>query len=679
MKKEVKKQNTGISYPFYLLIAFVIVTPLIFSTAVESMFDAVKSSAFRILGGLFIITTAYYIWNKLKHSKTDIIVNKALDISVLLILFGAVVSTIFSINPYVSMFGQYARQIGLITYVMLALIYLFASFILNSAEKRDKLLFAMEMAATLVAVYSILQYLGMDPFNIQRLAYVRPISALGTSVFAAGLMTIVIPFAAIRAYQNKFSIVYILSPVIILTGIVISQTRAAYTALFVELLLFVLLYIYILKHDNKRFNKARKTGFIILGSIIIAVVALNIFFPHSVYVKRFQSIITIAETQRWALWKTSLNMFWKYPITGTGISMFSRGLEDFMTIALKSKEGGGYYDNAHNNFLHTLAVMGIIGLGAYLVMLFSSIRLSIISLFSSAEKKNRSNIFIAFICMFGGYIVYGLADFDEIAILSYLFIFLAILKSELFSAGSGTILKLDKKVKLKFKNAIAITAVIVVIFGVYNIYSAYIDFKADKIYSEGLRSYQKGNISELNSKIKQAMELNPRAEYRYTYAYYNYLYCFDNPVLNPTEIKQILREAEEQAKITMKNSPSELECLGLISLIKYELGDTAEAEKIKNEVLAKDTLLTDFRVNLSRYYFKNRKEDLALEQLRVVYTYDPKNVDAYFTSVVYLMKKKEYNYAENCCNTILKIMPGNPDAIRYLNEIRRLKEVNKKF
>ncbi|RPI16927.1 MAG: hypothetical protein EHM58_10985 [Ignavibacteriae bacterium] len=680
VKKEIKqKQDKSKDYPFYMLIALVVVLPLVFTTTVESLFNVVKSTAFRMLSGLFFISLIIFLWNKLKQNRFEYIANRAIDSAVLFIFLGAVISTVFSINPYVSLFGQYSRQIGLITYAILTLLYFLSSITLSNTEKRDKLLFAMSLTGALVGAYSILQYFGLDPFKVQIVAYVRPMSSMGTSVFAAGLMVMVLPFAVIRAFQNKFSFTTVIIPVIILAGIIISQTRTVYAALLFELILFCIFYPYVLKPDIIRYNNARRTGLIILGIIVIALIAANIFLSHNIYIKRFQSIVTITETQRWVLWKTTLNMFGHYPITGTGISTFSRGLEDFLTIALKNKDASPYYDNAHNNYLHTLAVMGIIGLAAYLYMLFTGVRYSIASVLNKSEKKSRQYIFVAFLCMFGGYIVYGLADFDELTHLAYLFIFLAAFKSELFSAGKGVILKFSNKSKIKFGNIFVFSAAVVVMFSLFNIYDAYVDFKADKVYHEGLANYNyfNGNITELNSKLNRVIELNPRAEYRFSYAYHNYFYCFDNPMLNAVSSKPILKAAEDQLRIAVKNHPSELECLALLSLIKYDEGDTIEAEKLKNEVLAKDTLQTDFRVNLSRYYFKSRKDDLALEQLNIVYKYEPNNVDAYFTSLIYMMKKKEYKSAEECCNAILRIEPKNIEVLKYLNEIKRLKDIKK--
>jgi O-antigen ligase len=673
-----KKEAVKIKYeaiPYYLLLVLIVVLPLIFSSSVESMFSLMKSITFRIAGSLFIIASIFFLWNKLKQGKSGIIVNKMLDTAVLLILIAAIVSTIFSINPYVSIIGQYMRQIGLLTYFVLVLIYFSVSVSVVSAEKRDKVLLAMEITAGLTALYSILQYIGIDPFGLLKVAFVRPISSFGNSVFSAGYMVMVLPFAFIRVLQKKFSLFPLIILIMILTGIIISQTRSVYAALIVEIILFCFFFPYVYKSDIEKFKRVRRKTLIIFGSVIILLIAVNIFLPGNIFIKRFQSITKITDTQRWVLWFTSIKIFLEHPISGTGIANYSRAIEDFLTIALKDKEANGYFDNAHNNFIHTLATMGVIGLAAYLLMLFTAVKQSISAVMNNLNKRNRLYIIIAFICMLGGYIIYGFADFDEVTILAYLFIFLALLKIELFSNEKSKIFKLEFKNNLRLKNGLAVLSFIVISFSLYNIYNSYIDYKADKIYSVGLRNRSGGSLKDLNNKLSEAIELNPRPEYRYAYAYYNYIYCFTNPDMQQGDKRTMLQLSENQINEAVKNHPSQLDCYGLLALIKYEEGDSLEGERLKNEVLAKDTLQTSFRVNLARYYFQKGNEDKALEQLKIVYIHDPNNIDAYFTSVVYLIRKKEYTYAENCCNIILQHAPGNASAIGYLNEIRRLKSI----
>lgn len=650
--------------------------PLIFSTSVDNGYDLVKSAYFRSVSSLFILVSLFVLRKRFISSKSFLIINKPIDAGIILFIFAAVLSTIFSINPAVSLYGQYMRQIGLLAYLALFIIYFVLSFQLFSKKEIDNILLVMEIAAAVVSVYSILQYFGLDPFKIQQLAFARPASSLGSSVFAAGFMVLILPFSVIRVLQKKITLLYLVVPALIITGIIISQTRTVYTALLIQLALFSLLYPYIYKNEKEKFRKIRFTGLIIISAIALVLILSVFIFPQNVFIQRFISIASLAETQRWTLWKSTFNIFKKYPLTGSGISTFSRSIEDFITVALKDKDAAGYYDNAHNNFLHILSTMGIAGLAGYVLILFAGIRQSFKNLFSSALSQTDRMIFLAYICVFAGYIIYGMADFDDMSILTYFFILLALLKLILYSSGAGEAIELKKAKQSAARNFTSGIIVLFLFLCVYNIYSSYNELKADRLALIGKQSFSETDIRVFSNYMSEAIKIKPYPEYRFTFGYYYYLFTFDNPYLKPEEKISMLNYAERQVDTAIADHPSSLECKSLISLIKYETGDTVNAERIKNEVLEKDPLLTVFRINLARYYFKSQQESRALEELKIVYKYDPQNVDAYFTSIIYLIQKKEYGYAENCCNAILNLQPGNQMALYYLNQIKKLKQKN---
>lgn len=662
--------------PFYFLAGLILLLPLVFSASVDNSYDLVKNAYFKSVSAVFIFISLIVLRKRFISSKPYLIINKPIDAGIILFIIAAVLSTIFSINPWVSLYGQYLRQIGLLTYTALFIIYLILSFQLFTKKEIDNILLVMELTAAVVSVYSVLQYFGLDPFNIQLTPFKRPISTLGSSVFAAGLMTLILPFPVIRLLQKKIALWYLFVPVLILFGIIISQTRTVYTALLIQLILFSLLYPHLFKIEKEKFRKIYFTGIIIISSVALVIILSVIIFPHNVFIQRFISIATLAETQRWTLWESTFNIIKKYPLTGSGISTFSRAMEDFITVALKNKEAAAYYDNAHNNFLHIFSTMGITGLAGYLLILYAGISQSFKSFFNNALSQSNRLIFLAFICALAGYMTYGLADFDDLSILSYFFILLALLKLILYSSGACEVIEIKKTKQSAAKNFASGIIVLFLFLCAYNIYSSYTEIKADRFARIGKQSFSETDIRVFRNYMSEAINARPYPEYRFTMAYYYYLFAFENSNLKPDEKISILNYAERQIDTAIADHPSSLECKSLTALIKYEAGDTVTAERLKNEVLERDPLLTVFRINLARHYFKTRQETKALEELKIVYKYDPNNVDAYFTSIIYLIKKKEYGYAENCCNAILNLWPGNQAALRYLNEIKKLKQKN---
>ena len=138
-------RTNNLSYiPFYFFVLLVVTVPLAVTMYFENPVDLVKMSAFIITGSFFIIFSIVILTeDKLRNkSKFSFTINRSIDIPVLLFLTAAVVSTIFSINPKVSVFGQYQRQISLITFLYLVVIYFLSTGILTD-KKRFKIFFLL--------------------------------------------------------------------------------------------------------------------------------------------------------------------------------------------------------------------------------------------------------------------------------------------------------------------------------------------------------------------------------------------------------------------------------------------------------------------------------------------------------------------------------------------------------
>src|SRR5213593_842283 len=121
-----RKAQISFNAHFYLFLLFVVAVPLAITMYFENPVDLVKSAALRIVGGSFIIVTlltAIGIYYFKKDSESPIEFDLFFDTPVLLFLITAVLSTIFSINSLVSFFGQYQRQIGLLTFFYMVTIY----------------------------------------------------------------------------------------------------------------------------------------------------------------------------------------------------------------------------------------------------------------------------------------------------------------------------------------------------------------------------------------------------------------------------------------------------------------------------------------------------------------------------------------------------------------------------
>src|SRR5215211_5870185 len=104
-----------LNYSYYSFFALLIITPLIFSKFIESSFDLAKKSVLIFIGGVFIILTIIHLLLRIytkKENDPDIFIDKKFDPVIAFFLLAAMLSTVFSIKPYVSFHGQYSRQLG---------------------------------------------------------------------------------------------------------------------------------------------------------------------------------------------------------------------------------------------------------------------------------------------------------------------------------------------------------------------------------------------------------------------------------------------------------------------------------------------------------------------------------------------------------------------------------------
>lgn len=652
---------------YYLLLLLVIAVPLAGTTYFENPIDLVKGDTVKIIGSVFIIVTLlvimgmYFFKQELDFSFEF---DKSLDPFILFFLFAATLSTIFSINPAVSFFGQYQRQIGLLTFINLAFIYFLSYPIFKEKARLRKFFLAAEFTAVVVSAYACLQILGMDPLGLQPPIFRRPISTIGSPVFLGGFLTIVFPFSVMNTSEKRNMVLRILFPSVILLGIVASQTRSAYLAAASEIIIVVIFYPLLFKKGSKDYKK--KVRRILLGLLMILTIVTiaSLIFPQNIFTQRFLSILNDGNNPRWILWRDSFEIFKKYPITGPGIGMFPNALEEFYSFDLRMAESGGYFDHPHNNFFYMLYSMGIIGLLAYLTIIIQGIRLSVKNIFSVNKERAQKSTSLAFLIFLTGYCVYGVTNFDDVTMMLYFFVLISVLKT--VSAEETT----PMKINLKYKKAFALAAAIAVLFFSINIYYSVNELRADRYFKLGNRLMSEGKFAESVNNINNAIMLNDYcATYKMALAYLVFRHCSSSENMSNETKMYLLNQVTAQIEKARNGYSLKNECDALLSLAYFEMGNEQEGGKLKEVALNKDSVNVNYRINLARYYIKSDRNSDALEQFRVLFNLRPNNVDVWLTAAFFNKRIKNDGAVRICCEKILELEPGNQVAKKLLGEI----------
>jgi O-antigen ligase len=692
-------RNYGVSFCFLLLTAAAV--PLAISTYFQSPDDLVKSVTLKIAGGCFIVVTLLSMLrnpppNPVQRGKTrypsEPLQNgnfsPAFDIPVLLFSAAAILSTIFSINPMVSFFGQYQRQIGLLSFLYIIIIY-FLSFPVLRYENRVRTLFrVVEGAAVLVSIYAILQILGIDPFGLQPPTSVkRPPATFGNAIFLGAFLITAFPFSLLDASEKKNIVLRVLCPLVVLAGIVVSQTRSAYLALIAEIIFLVVFYITQMRKDGKLKSAVKYFISLVVCAAAFGITA-SIIYPENEFTQRLVSIANAGHNPRWILWRDSFQVFEKYPIFGCGVAMFPNAFEEFYSQELRWTETGKYFDHPHNNFIFILSSMGIIGLAAYLAIIIQGMRAALKGLrygqwspagagTSTGHNKptysTRSKpIFAAFAAFFAGYAVYGITNFDDISMMLYLFLVLGILKVLTFKHGKFTIVIAAPKVSKTRLILNRLGAVILIFLSGLSFYDSINELKADRHFRIANQLFAEGKFKESVQEMNTAIRLNNYcAAYKLSLAFNVYKYCTSHEIMPRSNKINLLNQViDEVAKAKEKHYYLN-ECDGLLSLAHYEMGNQDEAERLRALVIGKDSVNVSYRLNLARYYVRASRTNDAQSELDEVSRACPKNVEVLLTAAFLNMKMNKKAEAIRYCEKVLELEPGNGIAKKMLSEVNK--------
>lgn len=333
------------------------------------------------------------------------------------------ISLIFSLDPILSIQGRFLRYDGYTTQLIYIILFLFARTIHCIDEK---FIYAVSISSSMLSLFGILQYLGLDPFirDLTRMSWTSAFSTFGNPNFFGSYLVLQIPFSLyiISAYkQNWAYITYGLS----FLALLMTMTRSAWLGSSVS---FGFLSIFLL-----RFQKNFRI--LLLYSFLI-IISFN-FCINNNLVLRFLTIVNETEvlfttsyidnpnliehlgSVRMFIWIRVLKLIKMRPLFGWGIENLSLAFDSyFYNDIIKILGRYTIPDKAHNDFLQIAVSSGIPSLIAYLAFL--------INISYSAFKGISHKINILFIASISGYLVCLFFNISVVSVAYILWIYLGL-------------------------------------------------------------------------------------------------------------------------------------------------------------------------------------------------------------------------------------------------------------
>jgi len=280
--------------------------------------------------------------------------------------------------------------------------------IINNLRNKNSFYFCFKiflMVASIVSIYLIIQYYGLDPFlyDISRLT-----STLGNQSYVANYLALVFPinFALfLIVKKKKKKLFYETALIINYTGIIICHTRAIWAALFFSFLFSVFL---LFKFKVIKILKENKKWLILLFSLFLIITIIysvdNPLNRSSISAtERAASAFDMQDTSlrtRFLIWQSTLNMIKAKPLFGLGVGSFPLNYLYYQADFLSQKPDYLKYNakaaEAHNEYLQTWSEMGIIGLLFFLLFIYLFYHHSI-KIIKELEKNEEKIILIGLI------------------------------------------------------------------------------------------------------------------------------------------------------------------------------------------------------------------------------------------------------------------------------------------
>lgn len=361
--------------------------PVLFNPDLIDAFNLPKVTIFRLslllMLGIWIMKTAI--------SRETIFKKTKFDLPILIYWFAVLFSFLFSINRFHSFFGQHMYHFdGLLAVTSYVIFFLVLVHVFEK-EEIEGLIEIIVYGSIPVVLYGILQSFGIEIVRWQSSPAARIWASFGNPNFLAGYLVMIVPLimgriAISEGSKKKFMICLLICT---FWCICLSLSRAGFLGMIASV------YAYLFLTGGLKLKKYMNRILVFLLLIVVIALAVNRYFINTEIesIKPNQGLVSDSITERlnftdanmksrMRFMKVGVKMFLEKPVLGFGPDTYSIIWRKYMTKDLAALMGNslanpGY---AHSEIVQVLATNGVVGLLAYLFLLFSIFRYAFRSL-----------------------------------------------------------------------------------------------------------------------------------------------------------------------------------------------------------------------------------------------------------------------------------------------------------
>lgn len=348
-----------------------IVVPLIITPFMLDYFYYPKLMVLHAI--IFVLLGTHIISKQKKSLKFDVIF-----LILVTYFFFVLISTFFSINPIVSIWGKMGRYEGLFTLLTFGILFLLSRDYFTYVPQLERFFI---VTACVVAMYGIVQYFGVDPIprDVIRADWTkRAFSTMGNPNFLGAYLVLILPFPIFN-YLKRGNVVNLIGLSILYACLLLTFTRSSQLG-FIIIVLGFFLFVLRKKHLWTRF--ALFTFLIVLITFTTNTVTQGGIFGRFASIGEDVQIIIGKEpdveragSNRVYIWLRTAELVQERAWLGYGLETLQIVFVERFHMDMAKRFNTIYFvDRAHNEWLHIAVSTGVPSLTAYLIFLVLCIR-----------------------------------------------------------------------------------------------------------------------------------------------------------------------------------------------------------------------------------------------------------------------------------------------------------------
>ena len=364
------KQKIGKSTPEVFLIFLVALTIMV---TPWTSYDPINVPKFFLLstGASGFLLAAYNRGLLIFTYRT----NRVLTLAIALFFIHAVIVLLISPTPlYLQLFGANGRNTGFLLYLFLV-ISLVLTYLFRNTKFYRQLVNSLIIAGVLNAIFGVLQYLQLDPFDWTN-SYNPVFGFFGNPNFQSAFMGIVAAsiWALFFGEENNVRKKILLFFFAGLNFFVILSTDSLQGLIVYAAGLLIVVFIFTLKTPRfKKYAKYIGLGILFFSTVSVLDILQKLPWGSSLY--------KASVSERGDLWRAAWRMAVENPLTGIGFDGFGYFYREYRDLLAITERGTSIGSNsAHNVFLDILTNGGFPLLIIYLILLILVVKSAFISI-----------------------------------------------------------------------------------------------------------------------------------------------------------------------------------------------------------------------------------------------------------------------------------------------------------